>query len=770
MSQKIAHTQQDQTGVWNHVSDLHIAFDDGSDAGSGKIFANGYQQIPVRITVTPCDAKNHAITAAQCPDIRSQVLAALSIQDASGPRALPYVSDLDSDGGCGGNNWCYTQTPNSFNGGGIQMLAARADEQDARLQFVFYVMCPAGRPRFAINLLASIQMPNGQTTNTSGGSGNMPYESVHISSLPQLRYNESNTLLSNQVVHTGEGNGAGLLSQAVNYEFSCNEQGFYFAQIKLSRETGPQPYYHVFDQDSAYHNEGENFVRYRHFSMAYAWSEKDGARQNVFGLRPALNGKPETWNIPIQGQGNSQVFTVVQYDSTLSSGPGFGYPGAPVNDQASPPVGGTPVYLTVWDQYGNSADFYPTTDGLLGEFTLKVGQGTQADLPLDVQYEVPGRTLEQRAVQGFDATNWGPVVGISKLQVQFGDSPYARDGALYANSRNQIYVQVAVQAVSKGNHPIINPSAAVQDSIFSSLYLVERTRLSALNWNQNSGWNYTDQRNAFVTTPSSAGGAVQRVQVSHAGRTVGDDGTIYFGYYVMCAFGEPTTSLGLAAQVVNVPDGYGNTKSFDCAGHTGGIEASVLSLRTSPPRNFSQAELQTVPRRVVDDFQPSGRSSHCYADLHTFTLPEWCVPYRWDWSNGTNSQACYGNYYRAGQDAKWCIYGSVFPPANGSNGTHSQSYSRYLGDSLYYAYGGFLGSNYDDKKWFTVTAQSNQIIVSKVIGNGFSFINEDWNGPNSDIYIDVTDSFGTVHRLRFGTINTTDYGTGPQLSSDLVRP
>lgn len=368
--------------------------------------------------------------------------------------------------------------------------------------------------------------------------------------------------------------------------------------------------------------------------------------------------------------------------------------------------------------------------------------------------------------------SWDAAVGIKKLEVSFADAPGASRGGIYSNGQNQISVIVRVQAQDSGNHAITNPSQQLQDAIFSGLYLVNRADMSKLVWNSGSQghWWFTNNRNAFVSNPSESQVLAQRPPVDTF-YTVGDDGTITYVFYVLCPSSESLRGIGIAAAVFNVPDGHGGSKTFDCAGNTSGIAQSVVSLTAKDPQDFSASELQTSLYRQIDNHRPPGRDAHDYLDIHTWTAPSWINIYSMDWANGSSYSQCSDmDYYRHGEDSSWLIYGSVYLPYNNGNGSLSaQTYHRYMGDCLIYNLGGFNGSNYNSYVYFDITVQPNQIVVNKVIGTGFSFYREDWNRGSSYTYVDVVDNFGTRRRLCFAPITTTDEGTGPQVTSQVIR-
>ncbi len=374
--------------------------------------------------------------------------------------------------------------------------------------------------------------------------------------------------------------------------------------------------------------------------------------------------------------------------------------------------------------------------------------------------------------------SWDAATGIKKLEVSFGDSNSnpnsARAGQIYANGNNQICVIVRVQAQDSSNRAITNPSQQLQSSIFSALYLVNRADMSKLDWNTNAHgqWWFTTQPNAFLSNPSGQQVLAERPPVDTF-FTVGDDGTITYVFYVLCPSTENRRGIGIAAAVFNVPDGHSGTKTFDCAGNTSGIAQSIVTLAAKDPQDFSASELQTSVHRQIDNHRPPGRDDHDYLDIHTWTAPSWITIYSMDWANGSSAGECSDrDYYRRGVDASWLIYGSVYlPNSNGNGSLSARTYSRFMGDCLIYNLGGFNGKNYNDYVYFDVTVQANQIVVNKVIGTGFSFYKDDWDRCSNYTYtyVDVVDNFGTRRRLRFAPITTTDEGTGPQITSQVIR-
>lgn len=370
--------QATDVGPWDGVDKLIISFEDDSDPSSGKVFRNGLHQIGVKVAVRPVDADDTILTEQNTPGIRNQVLSKLTLINSSGLAALPFVETLSGIGECSGNAWCYTAQRNQFNVGGptgASAAGARANSDDDNndlLQFVFYVMCPPAEKRDAISILAQVAAPSG-TVNTSGGPNNPGTSNVRVAALQPVRYTESNTSLDNKVAYRAPENGSGLTKLARNYWFSCNEPQFHFVLFRVGDNFAGREYFHVYDEDATYHNGNESFDRYRKFRLAYAWRADDAANQQVFGLRPSQDAQPEQWPVQINQTQGAQYFTVTEYDSTVGNGTGFGYPGSPVND-TTPAIGGTSLFFTVWDQYGNSSDFHPTTDDLLDEFKVLSGR------------------------------------------------------------------------------------------------------------------------------------------------------------------------------------------------------------------------------------------------------------------------------------------------------------------------------------------------------------------------------------------------------------
>lgn len=369
--------QATDVGPWDGVTKLVISFEDDSDPSSGKVFRNGLHQIGVKVVVLPVDTDGTHLTEQNTPGIRNQVLSKLKLINSSGLAALPFVETLSGIGECGASAWCYTAQRNQFNVGGpsgasVAAVQGNSDDDSDLLQFIFYVMCPPAEKRDGISILAQVAAPSG-TVDTSGGGNSPSASNVHVAALQPVRYTDSNTLLKNTVAYRAPENGSSLTKLARNYWFSCNEPQFHFVLFRFGDNFAGRQYFHVYDEDATYHNGNESFDRYRKFRLAYAWRADDAASQQVFGLRPSQGAQPEQWPVQINQTPGAQYFTVAEYDSTIGDSTGFGYPGSPVND-TTPAIGGTSLFFTVWDQYGNSSDFHPTTDDLLDEFKVLPGR------------------------------------------------------------------------------------------------------------------------------------------------------------------------------------------------------------------------------------------------------------------------------------------------------------------------------------------------------------------------------------------------------------
>ncbi|MBP6706078.1 MAG: hypothetical protein KA134_02195 [Achromobacter sp.] len=368
-----------------------------------------------------------------------------------------------------------------------------------------------------------------------------------------------------------------------------------------------------------------------------------------------------------------------------------------------------------------------------------------------------GYTLISSAV-----ANWA---GLDKLSVQFTDDPHATGANLYRNGRNQVGVTVELRAVDRSGDWIM-PDADLTQQIFNSLYLVDWSSLAALNWksSQSNNWIYTDARNDFLTTPSSGSGAY--VLTQHRSRyTIGDDGTISYQFYVMCPYNESLTSIGIAAQVRNVPDGYGGRQNIDCAGKTSGIARSTVTLRAAEPRNFSSSELAYVQTRIiVDGDAPSNhKNSKNWLFEYQWTTPPDFPIHSVDWASGENWSA--NTYFQCGNPKKgylWMAGGRIHRPSN--------QYGDYNGNTMGYLMSCYLYSGEVDRP-FTVSTPNNAIKLTRFITGNYSYIDGDASNFNrTEAHsVKVTDIYGTVRWLIFQAFTTADESNRPPITSYVDR-
>jgi hypothetical protein len=371
-------------GPWEQVGDFSIDFADLGNPNEGRIYQNGLNQIRVRLVVTPQDGQSppNDLNEGNTPGIRQRVLDALGLINFTGRQRLPFVRPGDA-----GVRWCYTDQPNDFVTSSSSDAASasnnlRKDESDSKIEAVFYVMCPSSENNPSISIAAQINVPlpggNGTySVDTAGGDG-ADQTTVRIVAIPPTRYTESNTSLSSQVAYTAQSNSPNRKMLARNYWLSNNEPEHEFVKFLVNDAQDFGDYWHVFDEGSAYQLEGESFKRYPKFKIAYIWNTTDQS-ENVFNLRTGPDSQPELWPVKVNQMNSpgdhpsAQYFTVVEYDATLGTGPGYGYPGPRIN-YANTNDGKDGVYLQVWDQYGNSGFFCPTTRSLLDEFKLRPGK------------------------------------------------------------------------------------------------------------------------------------------------------------------------------------------------------------------------------------------------------------------------------------------------------------------------------------------------------------------------------------------------------------
>ncbi len=368
-----------QVGPWSKLYGLTIEFADDGNPANGRIYKNGYQQIGVLLSVKPTDADDHPLTESNSPGITGQVERALGLVNYADAKRLQFVHS-----GAPASLWCYTDTPNEFTTGSsmnafLFSTDAEDDVDDDTLQFRFYIMCPPAEHTATIAIAAQVNVPN------PGGSGtysvttrgvqpnDFPKQTLSIAAVPAVRYSDLNTDVKSLLAYKDADYSPSQKIQALNYLFTCREPGHDFIRFDIAADSVGE-YWHVFDESSAYQDRDEPFKRYRKFSIAYAWSKASPAHEQVFGLKDQAGGKAYWWDVQVNHESNSLYFTVAEYDVTLGTGRGFGYPGSPVNVSSPANGGKANVYFTAWDQYGNSGDFSPETIGLLDGFKITPGR------------------------------------------------------------------------------------------------------------------------------------------------------------------------------------------------------------------------------------------------------------------------------------------------------------------------------------------------------------------------------------------------------------
>ncbi|WP_095153450.1 hypothetical protein [Pseudomonas sp. Irchel 3E13] len=347
--------------------------------------------------------------------------------------------------------------------------------------------------------------------------------------------------------------------------------------------------------------------------------------------------------------------------------------------------------------------------------------------------------------------------GIDKLSIHFSDNPGTSGGQLYRNGKNQVGVTVQTRAVDSRRNWII-PDQDLLQRIFSALWLVNGENLAQFSWNngQQNNWCFSDVRNAFLTTPSG-GAAVVREQHSLSA-TVGDDGTIYFQFYVTCPYQVTLASISIAAQIKGVPDGHGGSQNMDCAGKTSGITASTVSITSHEPPNFSPSELQYFPTRtIVNGDAPSNhKDSKNWLFEYQWSAPPAFPIHSAEWVSGENWT--YYTNFQCGNPKSgylWMAGGRIHLPGTTYNG-NTQS---YLLSNYWY-------SGSVDRP-FSVTTANNAIKLTRFITGNYSYIDGDAGNFNrtGDHQVKVTDIYGTVRWLTIRAFTTADEGNRPPITS-----
>jgi len=368
-----------EVGPWTALDQLKIEFADGGNPTSGRIYRNGNQQIAVLLTVKPTDAAGNLLTEINCPGITMRVRSSVGLVSDTDAHRLEFVPAAGV-----GSRWCYTDRRNEFSTGSSMNVAFYSgqpdDGDDGPLKFLFYVMCPPAEHLASIAIAAQIDVPNANGSGTHSVTtrhvqpDDLPRATISITALAPVRYTEANTALTSLLAYQDPGNSASRKMVARNYVFACREPGHQFMRFDIAAASIGE-YWHVFDEATAFQNPGESFKRYRKFNIAYVWNPSGPAQEQVFGMREQSGEAQHWWPVSVNQDRHSLSFTVAEYDSTLVAGPGFGYPGSPVNDlSGGSNTGKAGVYFSVWDQYGNSADFTPETSGLLEGFAVRPGR------------------------------------------------------------------------------------------------------------------------------------------------------------------------------------------------------------------------------------------------------------------------------------------------------------------------------------------------------------------------------------------------------------
>ncbi len=351
--------------------------------------------------------------------------------------------------------------------------------------------------------------------------------------------------------------------------------------------------------------------------------------------------------------------------------------------------------------------------------------------------------------------------GIDKLAVYFSDDPRATSAQLYRNGKNQVGVTVETRATdSQGNW--IRPDQDLAQRIFSALWLVNWDgNMPPLAWqNGQNNWVFSDTRNSFLTTPS---GGASYVREQHSLRWgVGDDGTISYQFFVTCPYSETLTSIGIAAQLKNVPNGHGRNDDIDCAGKTSGIARSVVTLRAVEPSNFSAAQLQYyLTRTIVNGDAPSNhKDSKTWLFEYQWTTPGEFPIFSAQW-NG-NEDWTYRTYFQCGNPKKgylWMAGGRIHLPGTTYNG-NTQNYLQ-----SYYSYSGYVD------RPFSVSTPGVAIKLTRLITGNYSYIDQDASnfnqkGPHQ---VNLTDIYGTVRRLTIQAFDSADESIRPPITSEVVH-
>ena len=347
--------------------------------------------------------------------------------------------------------------------------------------------------------------------------------------------------------------------------------------------------------------------------------------------------------------------------------------------------------------------------------------------------------------------------GIDKLSIHFSDDPGAASAQLFRNGKNQVGVTVETRAIDSKRNWIM-PDQSLLQRIFSSLWLVNwEGNLAPLAWQgSQTNWVFSDNRNAFLTTPSGGAAYVREQHQMHW--SFGDDGTIHFQFYITCPYPVTLASIGIAAQIKNVPDGHGGSQDMDCAGRTSGIARSTVTLRSVEPRNFNGSELQYVLTRTIvnGDAPSSHKDSKNWLFEYQWVAPSEYPIYSAQWDGGENWT--YYTYFQCGNPHGgylWMAGGRIHLP----NTTYNGNTQNYL--QSYYLYSGSVD------RPFTVSTASNAIKLTRFITGNYSYIDGDAGNFNrtGDHQVKVTDIYGTVRWLTIRAFTTADEGNRPPITS-----
>lgn len=280
---------------FSKLGSLKVQFEYASAESSAFIYANGLNQVGIRILFKPLDANNNPVSLDE--DSLSKTM--ISLVSYSTGEALPA-------------GWSVSDTPNDFrNQPEMVYSKAAIDNTDEYYSKIIYLSCSQDAFIETLDIGCKIVTPDGINTFVSWQNGTMK-SFVSVRNIEAIIYDDKNTQLTSSVFHN--------FYEQTNYYFRSALAEHYFTTATIDVADGGHPLWATIEYDT---------TKIRFFVWSMSLAEND-PNDLIDGYPIVINNVPH-------------ALTLTKIKQTQSAGP---Y-GTTVSN----------CHITIYDQYGNSGKF-----------------------------------------------------------------------------------------------------------------------------------------------------------------------------------------------------------------------------------------------------------------------------------------------------------------------------------------------------------------------------------------------------------------------------